>query len=366
MRQSASAQVVDFFCGAGGTSAGFAAAGLNVVLGIDNDTDSELTFRHNFPHAGFINRDIRKVRPYELDAFLVNRRKLPLVFSACAPCQPFSKQNRNQVRRITRNHQASLLDEFHRFVRHFRPDYIFLENVPGLQQISTRTGPFSRFLRLLTNLNYYFDFGKVKALDFGVPQRRERLILLASTCGSISLPLPTHGPGTNNNRYSTVRDWIGDLPPVAAGETHRSVSNHQARMLSEKNLRRIKATPEGGGRENWPRALQLPCHRDHYGHSDVYGRLWFDRTAPAMTTKCTTLSNGRFGHPTQHRALTTREAACLQTFPRTFVFFGNLASMASQIGNAVPVLLSKAIGNRIVGHVRSTRRQRQKADANHA
>jgi DNA (cytosine-5)-methyltransferase 1 len=341
-------RVADFFCGCGGTSAGLRSAGLKISLGVDIDPEAEETFRHNFPEAEFFNSDARDLRPRSLEPIIARNRNYPLLFSACVPCQPFSRQNQQVVRRISKSHDAALLDQFHRFVSYFAPEYVFLENVPGMQKVSRRTGPFARFLKHLDLLNYAVSTKVVDCRDYGVPQKRQRLVLLASRLGPIDFPTPTHGD--SSKPASTVRDWIRDFPPIAAGEEHLRVPNHRARSLSQLNLARIRATPEGGDRRNWPCDLILECHKAYDGHSDVYGRLKWDRPASALTTKCITLSNGRFGHPQQDRAISVREAASLQTFPRDFIFFGTLTAMARQIGNAVPVLMARSFGQAIIRH----------------
>jgi DNA (cytosine-5)-methyltransferase 1 len=268
------------------------------------------------------------------------------LFSCCAPCQPFSKQTRTKKRKDSR---LSLLLEFGRFVKQWKPDYVFVENVPGLQRIDGRAGgPLPEFIALLGKLGYAYDLKIVPASGFGVPQKRERLILMASKSAELNIPLPTHG--TRRRRLATVRDWIGMLPPLAAGSTDPKDADHRSMALSAINLRRIGATPEGGGREGWPKSLQLDCHRKFDGHTDVYGRLAWDRPASGLTTRCISYSNGRFGHPTQDRAISVREAACLQTFPRRYKFVGTLASKARQIGNAVPPLMAKVIGRAYVRH----------------
>ena len=183
-----------------------------------------------------------------------------------------------------------------------------------------------------------------------MPQRRGRLIVLASRLGVPGFPEPTHGIG--RLPYSTVRDWIADLPPIAAGETHPTVKNHQAAALSELNMKRIRATPEGGDRLDWPAELWLECHSGGYdGHTDVYGRMMWESPATGLTTRCISYSNGRFGHPKQDRAISAREAASLQTFPEDFEFMGSLTSQARQIGNAVPILLAESVGRHLLAHL---------------
>jgi DNA (cytosine-5)-methyltransferase 1 len=231
------------------------------------------------------------------------------------------------------------LREFHRFVRAYKPEYLFVENVPELHAEDNLKGPFAEFLELLDGLNYSYAYKTVMAYHYGVPQSRRRLILIASRLGEIDFPCETHGPNAKNKKLPTVWESISKLPRLKAGEAHPKIANHRAANLSPLNLKRIAATPRGGGRTKWPKRLQLECHKNHDGHTDVYGRMEKYKPATALTTRCNSLSNGRFGHPTQNRAISLREAACLQTFPMTFEFQGNLASVARQIGNAVPVEL---------------------------
>ncbi len=172
-----------------------------------------------------------------------------------------------------------------------------------------------------------------------------------------ALPPRTHGPGLLP--YWTVRDAVCHYPPIRAGETHPSIPNHRAAALSALNLERIqRVPPDGGDRRSWPPGLTLPCHRNGYeGHTDVYGRMWWDRPAPTLTTRCDSLSNGRYGHPQQHRAISLREAAALQSFPDDYIFYGgSKRSIALQIGNAVPVRLAETLGRHIVEMRRALRR----------
>lgn len=336
--------VVDFFSGCGGTSVGLAQAGFNIVMGLDNDPDAASTYRLNFPASRFIERDIRDISVETLGPLFAQKTR-PMLFCGCAPCQPFSKQNR-LLRAV--DPRRTLLSEFQRFVVRWLPDFVLVENVPGMQRISDTDGPLASFATALLDLGYSTSVGVLPALWFGVPQKRDRLILLASRFEGLKLPEATHGAG--KLPFATVRDWIGDLPKVKAGEIHRDDPDHQAASLSPLNMLRIRATPEGGGREYWPRDIWLECHKDHQGHSDVYGRLAWDKPASGLTTRCISYSNGRFGHPHQDRAITVREAACIQTFPRSYVFKGSHASRAKQVGNAVPPLMAKELGRSILAH----------------
>lgn len=332
--------VVDFFSGCGGTSLGFRNADMSILAGIDNDPSAAGTFRLNFPEADFLERDIRGLAIDEVGDLLPRRGKV--LFSGCAPCQPFSKQNYGKPRNDPRRF---LLGEFQRFVIGLKPDYVVVENVPGIQRIQS-SGPLLGFLTALRGAGYTVEHSVLAASDFGVPQTRRRLVLVASLRGTVKTPQPTHGGG--RRPLTTTRDWIEHFPEIRAGETHEDDADHAAMALSPLNLRRIMATPEGGGRESWNSDLRLDCHRGHRGHSDVYGRLAWDRPAAAMTTRCLSYSNGRYGHPEQHRAISLREAASLQTFPDTFRFSGTLTSRGRQVGNAVPPLLAEKIGEALM------------------
>ncbi len=341
-------RVADFFCGCGGTSAGLQAAGMSIAFGLDCDAEASRTYRANFPGAAFLESDIRSVDLDEV-ASLAGAEGGPLLVSACAPCQPYSTFSA----RATRDPRRSLLLRLLPILDRLHPDYILIENVPGLRSHHAPAGTFNRFCKALRTLGFQVSSGVVDCQSYGVPQRRRRLILMASRHGRISIPDATHGSGPGLLALSTVGDWISDLPRIAAGEIHPTVPNHQASALTELNLRRIQATPKGGGRADWPPHLQLACHAEHEGHSDVYGRMRIDAPAPVLTTKCTSLSNGRFGHPTQDRPISVREAACLQTFPRDYLFIGGIKSTTRQVGNAVPVLLSQRLGEAFVAHHRA-------------
>lgn len=345
-------KVFDFFSGCGGTSQGLREAGLDIVMGLDIDSDAADTFQRNFPKAKFLCKDIRKVREEDIADEVRACGSAPLLFCGCAPCQPFSKQNGDKR---ANDERRDLLDEFGRFVRYFKPAFVFCENVPGMQTINGAKGPFGRLLALLTELGYKFAYDALDSQDYGVPQRRRRLVLIASRVGELKLPKPTHGPSTRRP-HSTVGEWIKGLRELEQGEADPHDPAHHASRLSPLNLQRIQAIPPGGTRHDWPDELVLDCHKtSHKGHGDVYGRLRENQPASAMTTRCVSLSNGRFGHPWQHRAITVREAACLQTFPRKFKFSGSKTSMACQVGNAVPVLLARRFGREFMRVFRATR-----------
>ncbi len=342
-----SVNVVDFFCGCGGTSAGLKKAGMNIIAGIDIDSQAIRTYQYNFPEAKGIVADITKMQFDELSGILKKNTKQNdlLLFAACAPCQPFSRQNRFKS---SSDKRISLLNEFHRFVKKFFPDYIILENVPGMQKVTE--GPFTKFTKLLTDLNYQFRTDVKNAMDYGVPQSRKRLVLIASRHGVIELPEETHGK--DKIPYKTVEEAIKKYPPLQCGEKNLNIPNHQCAHLSPLLLRRITALKEGGSRGDWGDELKLKCHNNHSGHTDVYGRLSWNKPSVTLTTRCVSLSNGRFGHPEQNRALSVREAAAIQTFDDDFIFFGSLGETAKQVGNAVPVNFALALGKQVIKHIK--------------
>lgn len=334
-------EVFDFFSGCGGTSLGFKQAGFKILGGLDCDIDSAKTFKYNFPKSGFILDDIRKVNPESLKGIIPKNRKNPLLFSSCAPCQPFSGQRRVVPENDPRK---SLLEELQRFISHWEPEYLFIENVPGIQHINKSGGVFNRFTKFLDNLSYKYDSKVIDTYNLGVPQHRKRFVLIASSPKVNIKPIDAYLLNLKPENL-ILRDLIRDLPSIKAGETHPNIPNHQAAKLSELNLERIKATPEGGDRRNWPKKLHPKCHADYKGHTDVYGRMSWELPAPTLTTKCISYSNGRFGHPEQNRAISVREAARIQTFPDNFIFIGNIGSCARQVGNAVPPLMAKELSN---------------------
>ncbi|HMQ11013.1 MAG TPA: DNA cytosine methyltransferase [Oligoflexia bacterium] len=330
--------VVDFFSGCGGTSLGFENVGFKIIGALDFDRDSAQTYKNNFPKAIFIQENIRNFKEEELK-IIIERSTGPLLFSGCAPCQPFSNQKKHTQKNDSRK---SLLLEFLRFISFWKPEYIFLENVPGIQNISRSNGIFKKFTFQLEELGYKFEIGNIYASELGVPQKRKRFILIGCLKPYRLRSLQTIVNHYKHRQYTT-REFIQDLPPIEAGETHEQIPNHVSSKLSKENIQRIILTPEGGDRRDWPEHLKNGCHKNYSGHTDVYGRMKWDALAATLTTKCTSYSNGRFGHPEQNRAISVREAARLQTFPDNFIFSGSITSCARQVGNAVPPRMAERI-----------------------
>jgi DNA (cytosine-5)-methyltransferase 1 len=339
---------LDLFCGAGGLTKGLLDAGIDVRLGIDNDDRFRKTYEFNNDPAIFRKEDVRSLSGIDLERDLSLHPEELFFLAACAPCQPFSKHNKNH--RYDR--KKSLLLQVGRILSEFqkKPDFLFFENVPGITKIDGGR-IFKEFCKVLSSLGYNFNWGIMNAKDYGIPQSRKRFIMIGIKRDlydqDLSFPNKTHGKGLLP--YKTVRDTIGHLPSLRAGQRHETIANHQCASLEEINLERLAVTPKNGGsRDSWPESLRLKCHIDHKGHRDVYGRMSWDSPSPTLTCKCTSISNGRFAHPTQRRAISLREAALLQTFPENYIFFGLFQVMAKQIGNAVPVKLAEIFGRYLI------------------
>lgn len=329
---------VDLFCGVGGLSCGLAAQGVRVAAGIDVDPACQYPYEANHKGAKFLLRDIATVSGEELNALW--SPDVVRLLAGCAPCQPFSSYaNTATVDKA----KWRLLREFARLVDESRPDLVTMENVPRLRQAQ----PFKDFLRALKRGGYQVDYTVVNAADYGTPQQRKRLVLLASRLGPVALPEPTHkGP----ENWVTVRQAVGHLKKLKDGESCKSDPLHLASALSELNRARIRASKPGGTWRDWPDHLVADCHQRESGkHSaGVYGRMEWDKPAPTMTTLCNGYGNGRFGHPEQHRGISLREAAIFQSFPETYRFTREddkvgIRTVARLIGNAVPPKLGEAV-----------------------
>jgi DNA (cytosine-5)-methyltransferase 1 len=335
---------VDLFCGAGGLTHGFEQAGLPVNVGYDIDPACRFPYEHN-NKAKFILQDIENLSGSDLAEHFSGSSIKILV--GCAPCQPFSNYSR---RYNDKKSKWKLLQDFVRLVKESEPDIISMENVLQLKYHSV----FQEFIENLESLKYDIEPYEVNCLNYGIPQSRRRLVLLASKFGKINLISQTH----NKGRYETVRKTIEHLEPLAAGEKSKTDKLHICSKLSNLNLKRIQASKPGGTWRDWPPELIAKCHTKKTGKSypSVYGRMEWDKPGPTITTQCFGFGNGRFGHPEQHRAITLREAALLQTFPENYQFIAPNEDLAvipigRLIGNAVPVKLGEVIGRSILEHL---------------
>ena len=340
---------IDLFCGVGGLTKGVENSGINVVAGYDIEESCRYAYEEN-NNALFINKDIKDVEVQEVQDLYPTETDVRILMG-CAPCQPFSsysfryKENPNLAKKM------DLLDYFGDLIEKVQPEIVSMENVPQLQRESV----FKDFLDLLKSNNYYVSWEIVFAPDYGVPQNRKRLVLLASKLGEIDLIEPLY----STQNYITVRDIMGDLPAIKSGETHANDNMHKCVKLSMKNLKRIRQSKPGGTWRDWDEELILKCHRKKSGKSypAVYGRMEWDKPAPTITTQFYGYGNGRFGHPEQDRAISYREGALLQTFPKNYKFINpdspiNFRKLGIQIGNAVPVKLGEVIGKSIQKHIK--------------
>jgi DNA (cytosine-5)-methyltransferase 1 len=351
--------VIDLFCGVGGLTHGFYQENFRIAAGIDFDKSCEYAFEEN-NKAPFLYKDITKLTAQELEELYPKNTKKILV--GCAPCQPFSvynHKNNNNPELQDKDKKWSLLYSFAELIEKLKPEIVSMENVPQLRNFNDGA-IFNDFVKHLELNGYYVSYKVVNAQNFGVPQRRKRLVLLASLNGKISLI------DSSIEKCKTVRDAISDLPPVEDGIAAPTDALHIARKLTDLNKKRIQATKEGGSWRDWDESLILDCHKKESGKSfgSVYGRMKWDDVSPTMTTYCNGLGNGRFGHPEQDRAITLREAAIFQDFPKDYKFIDpkrpfSPQTLARQIGNAVPVGLGRAIAKSIKNHIENPSLQTQ-------
>lgn len=337
-------KVVDLFCGVGGLSHGFVMEGLKVAAGIDLDPACEYAYESN-NNGKFVKADISDLTGKDLKRHFKGANIK--VLAGCAPCQPFSSYSQRYDQE--RDNKWNLLGQFSRLVRESKPHVVTMENVPAL-----RFHPiFATFVRSLKRQKYQVWFDVVDSSLYGVPQARKRLVLLASKYGKLEL-IPA-----NSKPPKTVRKAIGSIPRLKAGQTDAKDRIHAAADLSDINLKRIKLSKPGGSWRDWPQEMVADCHKAKSGktYSSVYGRMAWDAPSPTMTTQCYGFGNGRFGHPEQHRAISLREAAILQSFPRKYNFIKksdelNMRELGRLIGNAVPVKLGRAIAKSINLHIK--------------
>lgn len=327
---------VDLFSGCGGVTEALKRRHFRVVAAVDNDPVACATYRANHPKVHLYEDNIESVSPYTIRRDDLGSQDLDLLI-VCAPCQPFSSQGR----RNATDERIPLIFNSVRFAKALKPKLIFFENVPGLASSRFRK-VLSTLKRDLRTIGYMMgDPELIDAADYGVPQRRQRCILLAK---KNSMPPRLQSPITPEGMRCTVRDTIGTLERLKSGQRHPVDPLHFAREHQPIALERLFHIPtDGGSRFSLPESLVLPCHKDHSGHPDVYGRMVWDDVSPTLTTGCTDITKGRFAHPEDHRSITLREAARLQTFRDEYIFEGNPSQIATQIGNAVPVKLIDAL-----------------------
>lgn len=340
-------EAVDLFCGAGGLSFGLQDEGIRVKAGIDFEPACRYPYEANI--AGkFIEKSVEDVTGDDISPYFALKDGYSLL-AGCAPCQTFSQYN---AKAAPDDARWTLLDHFRRLIEETIPDFVTMENVPGLEEHSV----FEKFLHTLSDLEYWVDFQQIDCTDYGLAQTRSRLVLVASKHAPIHILSPEEFGETRK----TVRQVIGSLPLLAAGETHATDPLHSSSALSAKNMARMKASRPNGTWRDWPQHLQADCHRKDSGRSypSVYGRMSWDAPSPTITTQFYGFGNGRFGHPEQDRALSLREGALLQGFPKSYRFAAPGCPVPRRIvgrmiGNAVPVTLGRMIAKTFLFHIQT-------------
>ncbi len=340
---------VEIFAGGGGLAVGLERAGFRAVAAIEVERHAAATFKANHPEVQVFRQDVREISG---SALLALGGGSIDVLAACPPCQGFSSLTSKYRRDDPRN---LLVSEVARLTEEIRPTAIMIENVPGLAKKGRPL--FDDLLKRLETLGYICTWGILQVADFGVPQMRKRLVLLAGRGFKIEMPVPTHSKDGADGKlcWRTVRDAIGHMSEavpfveaVQKGGAHL-VDWHVVRKLSNQNIERLRHAKAGANGIDLPDRLRPPCHQGGYrGFSNVYGRMSWDEPSPTITAGCTTLSKGRFGHPDQLRTISLREAALLQTFPEGYHFETDAFERACEIvGNALPCDFAEAIATRV-------------------
>lgn len=341
-------KAIDFFCSGGGMSLGMQNAGIKILAGIDYDNSCQLTYEANILGAKFIHADVFDYKEETLEKELnLQKNDDDLVLIGCSPCQFWSIINTDKTKSAK---SKSLLIEFKRFVVYFNPGYVVVENVPGVLRRKDESG-LSEFIVWLENHGYKVHHNIHNVMDYGVPQSRRRLTLIANRVTSEVLE-----PIKYTGKKLTVYDAIGEhngFPRIEAGHKDETEFMHSVAGLKQINIDRLNVTEkDGGSRTSYANNENLAtnCHKnDTTNFKDTYGRMWWNRPSPTITTKYFSISNGRFAHPEETRAISIREGAVLQSFPKDYkIKATSIANAARMIGNAVPPKYASSIAKAII------------------
>ncbi|NQU04704.1 MAG: DNA cytosine methyltransferase [Calditrichaeota bacterium] len=330
---------IDLFSGCGGLSEGLKQAGFNVIAAVDIDRYASKAYSLNHPETRLFVEDIRKLDTNKIKV-LLNGEPLHLL-AGCPPCQGFSAVRRlNRIEPIYDSRNDLILDYF-RFIKELKPITIMMENVPLLREYPL----FTTMVSMLEDEGYHISRDVVNMSNYGVPQRRKRLVMIGSRIGEINI-------AKGRNVSKTVRDMIENFESV---ETTNDIFHKIYPEHSDRIQRMISEIPkDGGSRKDLPKKYWLSCHRKpNVGFNDVYGRLAWDSVSSTITGGCLNPSKGRFIHPQEDRCITAREAAMLQTFPRDYKFPCDIpkSSLALLIGNALPPAFCKIQAEHIKDHL---------------
>lgn len=340
---------IDLFAGAGGFSVGLLRAGFDVLCGVDSWSRAAETYRLNFEHP-CLHGDLTNISGGQIRAFAAAGDREIDLMAGGPPCQGFS------IQRIGPDHDSrnSLVLEFALLVKELHPRMFLMENVPGL--LGKRGSELLQaFLDRMAGAGYDVEAQVVNAADYGVPQVRKRLIVVGWRAGSLA-PFKLPAAAQPGGRWKSVAEAIGDLPSPPERLSGGDDPLHKKTRMSALNRERLLHIPPGGGMEHLPVHLRVDCHKagaDKIGHRYVYGRLAADRPASTITARFDSFSRGRFAHPTEHRNITLREGARLQTFEDSFRFSGNQEEIAMLIGNAVPPVLAESLARALREHLQS-------------
>ena len=348
---------VDVFAGGGGLTVGLKRAGFNVVAAVEIESNAFATYKVNHPEVNAFKQDVRTITGRSLSK-LSPTGKVDLL-AGCPPCQGFCSLTSKYRRPDPRN---GLIKEMGRLVEEMKPVAVMMENVPGLARKGRKL--LDELLSRFSSLGYIPTWSVLQVADYGVPQSRRRLVVLAGRGFPIEIPQPTHSrtPNANLEPWVTIDHVIKGLPePITLEEAQANggpgtVSWHVVRTLSSQNQRRLKAARPGKHWRSIPKRLRPKCHQDgETGFSNVYGRMIWKQVSPTITGGVTTLSKGRFGHPTKNRTISVREAALLQTFPNDYVFdTPYMEHVCNIVGNALPCdfaeILAQQCANAIIAH----------------
>lgn len=339
---------IDLFCGVGGLTHGLIKSGIKVYAGFDIDNSCKYAYEKNNKTV-FINKAIEDLTSEDILKLYPEGDLKILV--GCAPCQPFSKHTQKNKRR-NRDKKWKLINYFAELIKSVQPEIISMENVPALAEQKI----FADFIRSIKHEGYKTYWKVIYCPKYGIPQKRSRLVLLASKLGKIELIPEKYKP----NEYLSVQKAIGHLRRLEDGEICNTDSLHRSAKLSAINKKRILQSKPGGSWLDWDEELLASCHKKESGHTytSVYSRMKWEEPSPTITTQFYSYGTGRFGHPEQNRALSLREGALLQTFPENYEFVEPgqpiyFKKVGCHIGNAVPVELGKVIGESIIRHIES-------------
>ncbi|MBS7244192.1 MAG: DNA cytosine methyltransferase [Comamonas sp.] len=345
-------EAIDLFCGAGGLTRGLLDAGVSVRAGFDIESSCKFAYEYNNKSARFVEKSVVDISSQELENIWSPKGQSIRLLAGCAPCQPFSTAaNTAPIKKSNgEDPRYFLLNEFSRLIRECQPELVTMENVPKV----INHKPFIDFVETLKKQNYSVSYKIISCDKLGIPQTRKRLVLMASKMGDVDADLYKLNV---DGKSITAGDVLDQLEPLNAGECSETDNVHFARNLSPINMERIRISKPGGSWADWPESIRLECHKKPSGatYPSVYSRIDPSKPAPTMTTQFYNFGAGRFGHPTQDRALTPREAAMIQSFPKNYQFVEKkdigMEKIGKMIGNAVPPRLGEMIGKAFLNHL---------------